>query len=404
LLAALARVLDYSPTPQVPHHARVAVLSARIASHLRGMDRLDTFYAGLVHDIGLLSDVRNAERWFNPECQANQPVLRAHPLVGAQIVAEVPELYTLAPIILDHHECVNGHGYPRGKTRDEICPAAQVIHFANTCDVILREQTAPELIALVDAVRRRTRDEVATAVADAGVEVLGEPGLYAQLLGAEDVALLVDSTLHRLAADDWTANESEVTALLELFAHVTDAYAADKVGHSRRVASLAVLVAMAMGLPPQQTTRIKWAALVHDVGMVTVPRELLDKPHLLTSDELAHVRRYAIATEQFIGPILDLEDVATIAAAHGEAFDGSGYPHGLAGQEIPFGARILAVCNTFDALTSHRPYREARDAALSIDILVRGSGSLFDPDVVTTAIPLLLVAQSAHQVQATAAM
>ena len=394
ILAALASLLDYAATDDVPHHARVAAIAARTASHLRGVDRLDVFYAGLLHDIGLMGDARDPDRWFSPDQQANQPLLRSHPLVGAQLVAQVPELVTVAELIMDHHECFNGHGYPRGKVGDEITNGAQTLHFANTCDVVLREQGAPELIPLLDAVRRRTASQVSTAVADAGIETLGEPGFYAQLLEPDDVRFLVSSVVHRLAANDLVTTEGQVTALLELFAHVTDAHPADKIGHSRRVATLAVLVAMAMRLGKDVATTVKWAGLVHDVGMVIVPKELLDKPGSLTPQEMAEVRRHASATERFIGVIRGLEEVAAVAAAHGEAFDGSGYPRGLSGRDIPIGARILAVCDTFDALTSNRPYRDAREVTLAIDILVKGSGSLFDPDVVEAAVPALLVSRS----------
>jgi HD-GYP domain-containing protein (c-di-GMP phosphodiesterase class II) len=404
VLAGLARLLDYTasttdgaPVP-VPHHSRVAALAVRMASHLR-VDRLDVFYAGLIHDIGLLGNSSDADRRRNLDDQANRPLMRAHPIIGAELAAETPELFSIAPMILDHHECISGHGYPRGKSDSEIAPEAQILRFADTCDVLFREQGTPEIISFLHAARGRTATEVSSAVADAGVEALGEPGFYAQLLTAADVDFLIESVLHRVAADDLVLSETELTGLLELFAHVADAYPSHKTGHSRRVAHLAVLVALALGLKPDEVTKIRWAALVHDVGVIAVPKSILDKPDHLSADEVAAVRRHASATEQFIAPIRGLEEVARIASSHGESFDGSGYPRGLAGREIPLGGRILAVCDTFDALTSHRPYREARDTTLSVDILIKGSGSIFDPDVVEAAVPALLVGRPAEEPQ-----
>jgi len=392
VLAALSRVIDYRPTPAVPHHARVAVLASRMASRLQRIDRLDTFSAGLVHDIALACDRRDLLTCLpNLEEQANEPLLRQHPLTGAQMLATVPDLFSVAEIILDHHEWINGHGYPRGKSGDEISAAAQVLRFADTVDFVLREQGSPELIPFLDAVRARTAPQVAAEIADVGIEVLGETGFYAQLLSAEDVALLVESKISRLAAYDYVTTDSEVTGLLELFAAVADAHPADKTGHSRRVANLAVLLALALGLPPDQTSKVRWAALVHDVGLVAVPKPLLDKPGPLTDRELAEVRRQSVKTHEFLASARGLEEVAAVAASHGEAFDGTGYPHGLLGYEIPIGSRIIAVCDTYDALTSPRPYRAARDSALAIDILVRGSGSIFDPEVVAAAVPLFLI-------------
>jgi len=397
LLAALAQILDYTPTGDVPHHGRVAALAARMASRLHRIDRASTFYAALVHDIGLMEEPRDYSRLWDLEEQANRPLTRSHPLAGAQMIETVPELSGVAEIILDHHEWVNGHGYPRGKSGDEVGTASQVLRFADTCDILLREQGSPELIAFLDAVRTRTAPQVAAPVADAGIEVLGETGFYAQLLSPGDVKFLVDTTIQRVAADDFATTEGEVTGLLELFANVTDAHASDKIGHSRRVANLSVLLAMAVGLPPDETLKIKWAGFLHDVGMVAVPRALLDKPGLLSDEELAPIRGQAVHTERFLSPIHGMEDVTAIAVSHGEAFDGSGYPRGLAGHEIPVGSRIIAICDTFDALTSRRPYREARDVSLAIDILVRGSGSVFDPEIVTAAVPMFLVRKTVEE-------
>lgn len=399
VLAALSRVLDYRPSPEVPHHGRVAALASRTASRVPGADPRDTFYAGLIHDIGLLDEQPDYSHPANLAEQANRPLMRSHPLTGAQLVATVPGLYAVAEIILNHHEWTNGHGYPRGKVGSEISPAAQVLRFADTCDFILREQGSPELLPLLDAVRNRTAGQVSPPVADAGIDVLSKSGFYAQLLTDEDVESIVQSRIRRLAGDDFATTEAEITGLLELFAHVTDAHPADKIGHSRRVANLTVVVAMALGMSPQDTVNVKWAALLHDLGTITVPKSLIDEPRQLTAEELTEVRRLTGRTHEFLVPMSGLEEVAAIAGSHSEAFDGSGYPQGLTGYEIPLGSRIIAVCDTYDALTSRRPYRAARDTSLAIDILVRGSGSIFDPDVVAVAVPVFLISQNSEEPQ-----
>lgn len=238
--------------------------------------------------------------------------------------------------------------------------------------------------------------QVSRTVADVGLAVLGEEHLYTQLLSPDDVAMLVAGNLERYAAQDCVTAEAELTGLLELFGHIADERPSDKVGHSHRVANLTVLVAMAMGLSEEETLRAKWAALVHDIGVVGLPKSLLDRPGVLADEELTLVRRRLAMVEDFINPIRGMEEVARIGACHGEFHDGTGSPAGLAGNEIPVGSRILSVCHAFDALTSHRPYREARDVSLAVDILVRGSGLLFNPDVVSAAVPVFLIAQTSE--------
>jgi len=393
LLAALARALDYRAEPAVPHHGRVAALAAAAALRTPGADPLEVFYAALVHDVGLLDAQWDLAHPPNLTEQANRPVARSHPLTGAQLLATVPGMLPVAEIVLDHHEWADGHGYPRGKRVEEIRPAAQVVRFADTCDFVLREQGSPELLPLLDAVRTRTARQVAPDVAEAGAEALGQPGFYPQLLGADDVDELVRDTIEHLASGDAVAGEAEMTGLLELFACLADVHASDKIGHSRRVANLTVMVAMALGLAPEDANQAKWAALVHDLGMITVPKAMLDEPRLFSEKELAQIRRQSARTEEFLGQVSGLEEVTRIAVGFTEAFDGSGVPQGRAGYAIPLGSRIIAACETFDALTSHRPYRAARDVSLAIDILVRGRGSLFDPEVVSAAVPVFLICQ-----------
>jgi len=393
LLSALARVLDYRPEPVVGHHGRVAALAAAVASQTHGADPREVFYAGLVHDIGLLDGQWDLSHPPNLTEQANHPVTRSHPLTGAQLLAGVPSMLSVAEIVLDHHEWADGHGYPRGKRVEEIYPGAQVLRFADTCDFVLREQGSPELLPLLDAVQTRTARQVAPDVAEAGAEALGRSGFYPRLLEADEVNRLISETAATLASGDMVAGEGELTGLLELFGCLADVHASDKIGHSRRVANLTVMVAMALGLAPENTNHMKWAALVHDLGMITVPRTQLDDPRLFSEKELAQIRRQSARTEEFLGQVNGLEEVTRIAAACNEAYDGSGVPKGQAGYAIPLGSRIIAVCETFDALTSHRPYRAARDVNLAVDILVRGSGSLFDPEVVSAAVPVFLISQ-----------
>jgi HD-GYP domain-containing protein (c-di-GMP phosphodiesterase class II) len=124
------------------------------------------------------------------------------------------------------------------------------------------------------------------------------------------------------------------------------------------------------------------AAELHDIGKVAVPDAILDKPAALDEQEWGFMRRHTILGERILTGAPALREVARLVRASHERFDGRGYPDGLAGEEIPLGARIVAVCDAFDAMTSDRPYRSATSADDARRELERCAGSQFDPAVV----------------------
>jgi two-component system cell cycle response regulator len=152
--------------------------------------------------------------------------------------------------------------------------------------------------------------------------------------------------------------------------------------HLLGVAELAVAVARRLELSEADVEDIRLAASLHDVGKMAIPDAILTKPGLLTEAEWGFVRNHTIAGEKILGAAPALHAVARLVRSSHECFDGSGYPDGLAGTEIPLGARIIFVCDAFDAIIAQRPYREARSVEEAIDEIRRCAGTQFDPDVV----------------------
>jgi HD-GYP domain-containing protein (c-di-GMP phosphodiesterase class II) len=166
--------------------------------------------------------------------------------------------------------------------------------------------------------------------------------------------------------------------MLKQMAAAVDAQDRYTDGHSRRVALHTAMVARRMGLSREQVSRIRTAAAVHDIGKLRIPSEVLNKPGQLTASERELVERHADEGAAIVD-CMDDPDVTAMVRHHHERFDGQGYPAGLAGEQIPLGARIIAVADTFDALTSIRPYRGAIPHKKALDVLVEGSGTQLDP-------------------------
>jgi putative nucleotidyltransferase with HDIG domain len=152
--------------------------------------------------------------------------------------------------------------------------------------------------------------------------------------------------------------------------------------HSRRVALYAAATARQLDLPSREVERVQRAAAIHDIGKQEMPPGLVAKPGRLTPAEFAIVKRHALAGAR-IAAKLGHGDLAAIIRHHHERFDGDGYPDGLVGEEIPLGARIVAVADTFDAVTSKRPYRDAMAEREALSLLWSEAGRQLDPKVVT---------------------
>jgi putative nucleotidyltransferase with HDIG domain len=151
--------------------------------------------------------------------------------------------------------------------------------------------------------------------------------------------------------------------------------------HSRRVARYAAAAARELELPSREVERVRRAAEIHDIGKLEMPPGLVNKPGALSREEFAIVKQHAQAGER-IARQFGQGDLAAIIRHHHERFDGDGYPDGLAGEAIPLGARIVAVADTFDAVTSTRPYREAMAEREALSLLWSEAGRQLDPKVV----------------------
>jgi diguanylate cyclase (GGDEF)-like protein/putative nucleotidyltransferase with HDIG domain len=174
------------------------------------------------------------------------------------------------------------------------------------------------------------------------------------------------------------AIEALAVALLE-----RDRYTGE---HSEAVIEMSGAVARNMGLNMAEVERVKSAALLHDIGKVAIPDEILHKPGPLTDDEWRLMKEHPVIGERILRVLPGLGTVARIVRHEHERWDGNGYPDGLAGSAIPLGSRIIIAADTYHAITSHRPYRAARSHDAAVEELTSCAGSQFDPSVTAALI------------------
>jgi putative nucleotidyltransferase with HDIG domain len=169
---------------------------------------------------------------------------------------------------------------------------------------------------------------------------------------------------------------------LEALGDALDLKDAETEGHSKRVTAFTIAIARAMELPQDHVRIIARGAFLHDIGKMAIPDAILRKPGRLSPEEQAIMREHAFLGYQMLRRIPFLREAADIVYSHQERYDGHGYPRGLRGDQIPLGARIFAIADTFDAMTSDRPYRAAQSISSGRREIERNSGKQFDPDIV----------------------
>jgi putative nucleotidyltransferase with HDIG domain len=153
-------------------------------------------------------------------------------------------------------------------------------------------------------------------------------------------------------------------------------------GHSKRVTAYTIALAQAMGLESDELRIIARGAFLHDIGKIATPDSILLKPGKLTDEEMAIMKEHCERGYEMVRKIPFLREAAEIVHAHQERFDGTGYPRGLRGEEIPLGARIFSIADSLDAMTSDRPYRKGSTFAAAKEEIVRCAGTQFDPQIV----------------------
>ncbi len=203
----------------------------------------------------------------------------------------------------------------------------------------------------------------------------GVAHLPAEASTASQALRLADRRMYELKAGRVSAGRESTDVLMQVLSERNPGVHE----HITEVALLASTLARRIGLPDTEVKQIALSAELHDIGKVAIPEAILDKPGPLDAEEWDFMRRHAEIGERIVTAAPSLTHTAKLVRSHHERFDGSGYPDGLAGEQIPIGARIIAVCDAFGAMTKQRPYSDAISVADALAEVRRCAGSHFDP-------------------------
>jgi putative nucleotidyltransferase with HDIG domain len=202
---------------------------------------------------------------------------------------------------------------------------------------------------------------------------------------AGQAAIAIDSVVQ---FDKVQRSNSELSqaynATIEGWSHALDLRDKETEGHTQRVTEMTLKLARLIGLSEADLVQVRWGALLHDIGKMGVPDGILLKPGPLTDEEWVLMKKHPTFAYEMLSPIHYLKAALDIPYCHHEKWDGTGYPGGLKGNQIPLAARIFAVVDVWDALVSDRPYRQAWSTEKVREYIQAGAGTHFDPQVVKT--------------------
>jgi putative nucleotidyltransferase with HDIG domain len=213
--------------------------------------------------------------------------------------------------------------------------------------------------------------------------------LYFMVVSGLMLSRLIVETSRRQAEQQAKELILAYDATIEGWSHALDLRDKETEGHTQRVAQVTLRLARAMNVSEEQLVQIRRGALLHDIGKMGVPDDILHKAGFLTNEEWVIMRKHPVYAYEMLCPIPFLQHALDIPYSHHEKWDGSGYPHGLKGEEIPLAARIFAVVDVWDALRSDRPYRKSWPEERVREYIRTESGKHFDPRVVDAFLALL---------------
>jgi putative nucleotidyltransferase with HDIG domain len=288
-------------------------------------------------------------RAIRNEGQVTRSLMRARCHRGAEIALKLGFSEVTAEAIRALDEHWDGNGQPRGLRGTEIPLEARILCLAQTVEVF---HATGGTRAAYRVARKRSGEWFDPELVEAMRSFRFDSQFWASLR---------DPDVSGVEPPDrvLTADEARLDQIAEGFAAVVDAKSPWTHEHCDRVCAIALGMAQLLDFDEVSLRRLRRAALLHDLGKLSVSSRILDKPGPLTDDERARFREHPLLGEQILGQVGSFVELSTVASAHHERLDGSGYPRGLAGDALTMPMRVLAVADVYEALISDRPYRPA---------------------------------------------
>lgn len=379
LINCLSDTIDLVSPQLADHHHRVGRVAYALACQmgLPEEESFDLHFAGNLHDIGALS-LTDRINLLNFEC--SEP--RKHAETGALLLEMFEPLARLGKLVRFHHvkwsDCSGNkyleHGVPLG---------SNILHLADRISVLIGTMDGINLLIRVPdilaKIRRESGKKFSPVLVEAFSDLSSVESFWLDLAFPGRSKSFNQRALLRMVKLD-TAG---IIDLSKLFARIIDFRSRFTATHSSGVAASAAELARLCGLSSEECAQMRIAGLLHDLGKLIVPAELLEKPAALSIEERALIRSHTYFTRRALENIKSFDFITAWGANHHERLDGKGYPYHVKGGDLPVGSRIMAVADVFTAITEDRPYRAGMDETAARKVISEMvSQEALDPDIV----------------------
>lgn len=363
LVASIARVLDLMSPVIGSHHLQVAYLAYRLGEQLDLPDdeRYALSVAGALHDIGAFS---LEDRLDLLEFEDEKP--GQHSRAGSLILSTFQPFSSIAGLVKFHHVPWQ-YGNNAFQAGEPVPPGSHIIHLADRVAVQISkaEPVLSQVQGICNAISEKKGEIFVPEYVDALLSLARLEYIWLEVTSDAIESILRKSVLYRsreFAVD-------ELVDFARLICRLIDFKSEFTATHSSGVAATAVALSKRVGFSSNERMLIKIAAYLHDLGKLAIPSEILEKRDKLTEDEWFIMRSHVYYTYQILAPFETLRVISSWGSLHQERLNGTGYPFGYMADELPLGARIMAVADVFTALTEHRPYRKGMDKPSTVEVL-----------------------------------
>lgn len=383
LLFSLSRALDYVEAELLGittnHGKRTAYTSMRLYRALGRSEPevFDLASCGVLHDNALTNYMLQA----GPGSLSRLENLAIHCPLGEANASTFPFLGDVSGAILHHHENWNGRGYHK-LAGDDIPLSATVIRLADNMDLALRMGDGrPDLPEKIRAHASKFSGTLySPRVVEALLDIINQD--FVETLSNENIDAVLARTVPPVGRDLTT---KQILDVCRIFAIIIDAKSPFTKNHSQGIAQKARRMGEVYGFDETRCDKLEIAGSIHDLGKLSTPLNILEKPGSLDRDEFVIMKHHVTVSWEILKDIVGLEEVTAWAVNHHEKLDGSGYPFGLAADDLSFESRLMTCCDIFQALTEDRPYRPGLDRA-QVSKLMRemASKGFIDGDILET--------------------